>query len=1377
MYSGIEATHDPATGALPCYTCHLSTRTEVTTTINDGVLAGPADTGADCASCHDPHNFANIHDISETGGCDSCHDALNGTKAGIEAVHDTPRNGEGSCATCHSSSDATTLDFINNGVADALECADCHDTHVFNDIHSITETPGCAACHPPLDGTSNLTFIETIHDTPTNGEGSCATCHSSTRTDVQTFIDNKTPVQCSDCHDPHNFANLHDIVQDAGCNDCHTELDAGPKAGIEAVHDLPINGPDSCSTCHNSTRPVVMTAISTGFPASDPASCGTCHAPPHGTTPGDVAGAHNFFADSTDCNSCHVSGTAEERINLHADCSTCHDSTKPDVMDAISDGRGGTTVTCGNCHTGPPDGAMVHGTTPATAASSHDYFDDSATCTACHMTDTAEKRLDVHPDCTTCHSDTADQTVKDTIDLGRGDNSVTCEDCHNDPDVTMHALDAAGAASFHENLAVPDTSCADCHETGTAASAEPRINLHPLCTTCHASLKTTVQETINAGKGDTGTPQSCEDCHTGPPAGTDNEGATDHGIEAGTAAESHNDFIDSADCTACHMTSSPVIRLSLHLDCNTCHSSTVTAVNDTIADGIAKTDVTCSNCHDDPNVLMHGLDSTEAAGIHENLGGSSGNTCNDCHMIADAKQRIDVHPDCTTCHTSDKQDVMDAIDNGKGLTGTMQNCETCHTGGLNGATDHGTDAATAAEVHEDFFKDSDNCTACHETASAVARLLEHPVSASDASSDCLGCHNSTNAAVVQAIDKGKKDEAVATCDSCHFAANTIKYHGLTAATAADIHNNLAVPQTNCTTCHETADDSAQARIMLHADCETCHTSPKTTVSGTITAGKGDTGTSQSCEVCHDGPPEGLDVNAAILHGFDAAGAASSHDYFAASSDCTACHVTDTPEERLLVHPVSSTDPSSDCATCHESTNTFVMNTITSGRNNSIVSCENCHRPDNTIKYHGLDNAGAAPSHNNFEAATDCGQCHDIDTAEKRLAVHKQGCNTCHADADSIIVIDSARGDSTTKVNCKSCHGEYDHPNATHLKTDLNTQPCWNCHGQGTIPLVTIHGEDCLKCHTSPRDQVKQAIIDGMGGASLTCNDCHSNAVDPVDHHYPAHDNTFTQETVCQDCHMENVAIEHHYNRGTLCGTCHADPLFNSEEPGEEGVITKGRSSWPDPEPVYCNSCHVVTDMDTHRDGHDKTILPEGETTCVKCHTPNVAVEHVDKRGLACTVCHDSPDQRVQDAIAYGSGHLGGTVNCSDCHDGPFDHKSVHDMASPPYTATPPNTCATSQCHDNNVVVVHVEQGGRDCSICHEDPLFTGPGGIIERGIAGEKIYCTECHITVDHSTSHNDTNVPEPVCENCHDPNVFVEHVTVRSKDCDICHNATYMSR
>jgi hypothetical protein len=1369
MYSGIETTHAPLSGALPCYTCHLSTRSDVTTTINDGVLAGPADTGANCASCHDPHNFGNIHNITVTGGCASCHDALNTTdpKVGIEAVHDTPRNGEGSCATCHSSSDATTIGYINDGIPNALECSDCHNAHVFNDIHSISETPGCAACHPPLDGTSNLTFIETIHATPTNGDGSCATCHNSTDSKIQGFIDNKTAVQCSDCHDPHNFANLHDIVQDAGCNACHTELDAGPKAGIESVHDLPINGPDSCSTCHNSGRAVVQAAISTGFTPASPGSCASCHTPPHGTTPGDVAGVHNFFADSTDCSSCHVSGTAEQRINLHADCSTCHDSTKSDVMDAISDGRGGTTVTCGNCHTGPTNGAIVHGTTPATAASSHDFFDDSATCTACHMTETAEKRLDIHPDCTTCHSDTADQTVKDTIDFGRLDNSVSCEDCHNDPDVTMHALDATGAASFHENLAVPATSCADCHETADD-SEEARINLHPLCTTCHATPKTTVKAAITAGIGtDTtpGTPQSCEVCHTGPPAGTDNQGATDHGVEAGTAASSHNDFIDSADCTACHMTSSPVIRLSIHMDCTTCHSSTVTAVSNTIEAGIAETDVSCRNCHDDPNVSLHGLDSTGAQGIHENLGGSSGNTCNDCHMIADAKQRIDVHPDCTTCHTSGKLDVTTAIANGKGDTGTMQNCETCHTGGNNGATDHGTTNADAAESH-DFFNDSATCTACHMTDTAEKRLDAHP--------DCLTCHGSSaDQTVKDTITAGRGDSPV-SCENCHNDPD-VTMHGLDAATAAGIHENLAVPATNCADCHETGTAvSAEPRISLHPLCTTCHASMKTTVKATIAAGIGTAGTPQSCEICHNGPPEGPDVNAAMEHGFDAAGAASSHDYFAASSNCTACHVSGTAAERLLVHPVSATDPASDCATCHESTNAMVMATINNGRGDLTVSCENCHRSDNTIKYHGLDNAGAAPVHNNFEAATDCGQCHDIDTAEKRLAVHKQGCNTCHADAASIAVIDTARGDSTTKVNCKSCHGEYDHPNATHLKTDLNTQPCWNCHGQGSIPLVTLHGEDCLKCHTSPRDQVKQAIASGMGGASLTCNDCHSNAVDPDTHHYPAHDNTFTQEVVCQDCHDQNVAMEHHYKRGTLCGSCHADPLFNSTTPGDEGVITKGRSSWPTPEPVYCNSCHIATDMQTHRDGHDKTVLPE--TSCDKCHTPNVAVEHVDRRNLACTVCHASNEQRVQDAIAYGSGHLGGTVNCSDCHDGPFDHKSVHDMASPPYSATPPNTCATSQCHDNNVVVVHVEKRGRDCSLCHEDPLFTTPGGIIDRGIAGEPIYCTECHITADHSASHNDTNVPEPVCENCHDPNVFVEHVTVRNRDCDICHNATYQA-
>ncbi|MDX1565099.1 MAG: ATPase, T2SS/T4P/T4SS family, partial [Phycisphaeraceae bacterium] len=44
----------------------------------------------------------------------------------------------------------------------------------------------------------------------------------------------------------------------------------------------------------------------------------------------------------------------------------------------------------------------------------------------------------------------------------------------------------------------------------------------------------------------------------------------------------------------------------------------------------------------------------------------------------------------------------------------------------------------------------------------------------------------------------------------------------------------------------------------------------------------------------------------------------------------------------------------------------------------------------------------------------------------------------------------------------------------------------------------------------------------------------------------------------------------------------------------------------DPQVVLCSDCHMATDMQSHRDGHDKTILPADDATCAECHVPNVA---------------------------------------------------------------------------------------------------------------------------------------------------------------------------
>ena len=81
-----------------------------------------------------------------------------------------------------------------------------------------------------------MTEIESLHDVVTNGAGSCATCHNSTRTtpqDIPSAISagmGGMSQSCVDCHSAHNSAMDHNnrpIDFGTGCltcSNCHTNI-------------------------------------------------------------------------------------------------------------------------------------------------------------------------------------------------------------------------------------------------------------------------------------------------------------------------------------------------------------------------------------------------------------------------------------------------------------------------------------------------------------------------------------------------------------------------------------------------------------------------------------------------------------------------------------------------------------------------------------------------------------------------------------------------------------------------------------------------------------------------------------------------------------------------------------------------------------------------------------------------------------------------------------------------------------------------------------------------------------------------------------------------------------------------------------------------
>ena len=171
--------------------------------------------------------------------------------------------------------------------------------------------------------------------------------------------------------------------------------------------------------------------------------------------------------------------------------------------------------------------------------------------------------------------------------------------------------------------------CANCHDIATA---EQRISIHPDCLTCHTSSKTAVIDTINAGKA--GTQVNCESCHSGG-AGS----AITHGTTPATAAPVHDMFASAALCANCHDIATAEQRISIHPDCLTCHTSSKTAVIDTINAGKAGTQIDCQNCHSGPPMLFH----------HQTLAAQTG-WCINCHVPPASASDVPPQAACRQCH-------------------------------------------------------------------------------------------------------------------------------------------------------------------------------------------------------------------------------------------------------------------------------------------------------------------------------------------------------------------------------------------------------------------------------------------------------------------------------------------------------------------------------------------------------------------------------------------------------------------------------------------------------------------------------------------------------------------------------------------------------
>ncbi|AVX31293.1 Cytochrome c3 [Carboxydocella thermautotrophica] len=212
-------------------------------------------------------------------------------------------------------------------------------------------------------------------DNSTSGTGSCAVCHQSTRTEVQTAI-TQGKVNCDACHTIHadvNTVHTSTFVDSPqwDCSKCHSNV-------LSVEHQ---NRGFTCATCHNSTRTDVRTAIS-----SKNTKCTACHVVHTDLTTPHLTGIFPTVSTSDDCLKCHT-GQAAEFATTQASYHAILGTSKASGWGGYIGGYTATSqLTCKSCH-GPttPGGTTAYANIlPRTWTYTSGSNDKNMLCYMCH---------------------------------------------------------------------------------------------------------------------------------------------------------------------------------------------------------------------------------------------------------------------------------------------------------------------------------------------------------------------------------------------------------------------------------------------------------------------------------------------------------------------------------------------------------------------------------------------------------------------------------------------------------------------------------------------------------------------------------------------------------------------------------------------------------------------------------------------------------------------------------------------------------------------------------------------------------------------------------------------------------------------------------
>jgi hypothetical protein len=584
--------------------------------------------------------------------------------------------------------------------------------------------------------------------------------------------------------------------------------------------------------------------------------------------------------------------------------------------------------------------------------------------------------------------------------------------------------------------------------------------------------------------------------------------------------------------------------------------------------------------------------------------------------------------------------------------GVRTSCQICHADGLTPTTDcltvgchadranphsydaltHTSNPAATPSVVSGATYPALACSNCHSTELGV----EHTKPTSAGNTGCSECH----ATLVSQLPP-PWDNTTCAQGGCHTPSSAAPQHAGISAAHARLASNDACFASGC---------HAEGNLAsIHAEA----------------SGRVDGQVRTSCMLCHaDGVP--------------------------ASRDCTTCHADKT---------VSHYDASTHTATVTTGTITIL------GTDYQNESCAGCHSlelgaqhipPGECADCH----ATLVPAPGSWNNSCVQGGCHTVGSGHQMHAAvnmdHSVGAQTCtetgcHSGAGSLAVIHSSASTTTADVtlsSCQICHAagrtpsarcadchDIDNPHgdntATHAaapasetitisQTSYGLHACSECHAPAN--LLPLHGNDCARCHPTPKDSVAgtwgkgcvqagchtvssghqmHAAINAdhaLGAESCTTGDCHTDATDLASIHAnkrgcaTCHSSGRTSTGVCtaSGCHPDlanvhpNQATKHTSSGGS--GFVSA-AMENDDHGVGEGVIAN------------CSDCHISDLIALHANN------------CATCHASSAPVEvknAIADQVTECTACHPNhhnglPENRDHEDV-YSAGE------CSSCHD-------------------------------------------------------------------------------------------------------------------------------